>query len=146
LGAFTVALTVAPDSPITQVAEVSIVPVVGPEVLAGSTRLKAGTAQKLVLNMISTATLTRLGYVSGNRMSNVMTRNTKLRRRAVRILMAEARLDENVAGSLLESAGGDLRVALVMSKTGRSRAQAEEALAMSMGVVGRAIESLAGKM
>jgi len=146
LGAFTVALTVAPDSTITQEAEVSIVPVVGPEVLAGSTRLKAGTAQKLVLNMISTATLTRLGYVSGNRMSNVMTRNTKLRRRAVRILMAEAGLDENVAGSLLESAGEDLRVALVMSKTGRSRAQAEEALAMSMGVVARAIESLAGRV
>jgi len=142
LGAFTVALTVAPDSPITQEAEVSIVPVVGPEVLAGSTRLKAGTAQKLVLNMISTATLTRLGYVSGNRMSNVMTRNTKLRRRAVRILMAEAGLDENVAGSLLESAGEDLRVALVMSKSGRTRVEAEKALLATKGVVAEAIKCL----
>jgi N-acetylmuramic acid 6-phosphate etherase len=142
LGAFTVALTVAPDSPITQAAEVSIVPVVGPEVLAGSTRLKAGTAQKLVLNMISTATLTRLGYVSGNRMSNVMTRNTKLRGRAIRILMAEAGLGEEVASSLLESAGGDLRVALVMSKSGRTRVEAEKALLATKGVVAEAIKYL----
>ncbi len=94
LGAFTVAVTCAPDSPITRAAEVSIVPVVGPEVLAGSTRLKAGTAQKMVLNMISTATMVRLGYVTGNRMSNVQTRNSKLRARAIRILMAEANLDQ----------------------------------------------------
>src|SRR5882724_8890313 len=68
LGAFTVALTCVPESPITRAAEISIVPVVGPEVIAGSTRLKAGTAQKMVLNMLSTATLVKLGYVTGNRM------------------------------------------------------------------------------
>src|SRR6195256_6590268 len=79
LGAFTVAVTCAPDSPITKAAEVSIVPVVGPEVIAGSTRLKAGTAQKMVLNMLSTATMVKLGYVTGNRMTNVLPRNTKLR-------------------------------------------------------------------
>src|SRR5438094_365904 len=67
-GAFTVAITCAPRSPITKVAEVSIVPVVGPEVVAGSTRLKAGSAQKMVLNMLSTATMVNLGYVTGNRM------------------------------------------------------------------------------
>ena len=83
LDAFTVAITCAPGSPITTVAEVSVVPVVGPEVLAGSTRLKAGTAQKMVLNMISTATMVKLGYVSGNRMTNVQARNQKLRARAV---------------------------------------------------------------
>src|SRR5207244_9189060 len=83
VGAFTVAITCAPDSPITEAAEVSIAPVVGPEVVAGSTRLKAGTAQKMVLNMISTATMVRLGYVTGNRMTNVLTRNAKLRERAV---------------------------------------------------------------
>ena len=71
LGAFTVGLSCVADSVITKVAEVSIVPVVGPEVLTGSSRLKAGTAQKMVLNMISTATMVRLGYVSGNRMSNL---------------------------------------------------------------------------
>src|SRR6266498_3131519 len=93
LGAFTVALTCVPDSPITRDADVSIVPVVGPEVITGSTRLKAGTAQKLVLNMLSTATLVKLGYVSGNRMSNLMPRNTKLRARAVRIFSAETGSD-----------------------------------------------------
>ncbi|MBA3256856.1 MAG: N-acetylmuramic acid 6-phosphate etherase, partial [Pyrinomonadaceae bacterium] len=85
LGTFTVAVTCVPDSPITQIAEVSIVLVVGPEVVTGSTRLKAGTAQKMVLNMLSTATLVKLGYVSGNRMINLQARNSKLRARAVRI-------------------------------------------------------------
>jgi N-acetylmuramic acid 6-phosphate etherase len=142
LGAFTVALTCAPDSPITRAAEVSIVPVVGPEVLAGSTRLKAGTAQKMVLNMISTATMVRLGYVTGNRMSNVQTRNAKLRARAIRILMVEANLDQGDASARLETAGGDLGVALVMSKTRCSRAEAERALLASKGVVRRAISAL----
>src|ERR1044072_2603211 len=79
IGAFTVGLTCVPDSPITRAAELSIVPVVGPEVLTGSSRLKAGTAQKMVLNMISTATMVGLVHVSGNRMSNLQARNTKLR-------------------------------------------------------------------
>jgi N-acetylmuramic acid 6-phosphate etherase len=141
-GAFTVALSCAPGSSITRVAEVSIVPQVGPEVIAGSTRLKAGTAQKMVLNMLSTATMIRLGYVTGNRMTNMLTRNTKLRARAVRILMAETGLDEAEAGSRLETAGGDLRAALVMSETGCSRAEAESALAKTSGVVKSAVEAL----
>src|SRR6266536_1204659 len=91
--AFTLALTCVPDSPITKVAELSIVPIVGPEVVTGSSRLKAGTAQKMVLNMLSTATMVSLGYVTGNRMSNLQARNAKLRERAIRILMAEANLD-----------------------------------------------------
>src|SRR5712691_9651743 len=118
LGAFTVAVTCVPESPIAKAAEISIVPVVGPEVIAGSTRLKAGTAQKLVLNMLSTATLTRLGYVTGNRMTNLQTRNAKLRERAVRIIVAETGLTEEAAGQTLQAAEGDLRVALVMSKSG----------------------------
>lgn len=121
LGAFTVALTCVPGSAITQAAEVSIVPVVGPEVLTGSTRLKAGTAQKLVLNMLSTATMVRLGYVSGNRMSNLQARNVKLRDRALRILQAELGLDQNAAENALDNAQGDLRVALVMTKSGASQ-------------------------
>jgi N-acetylmuramic acid 6-phosphate etherase len=141
-GAFTVALTCAPDSEITRVAEVSIVVVVGPEVIAGSTRLKAGTAQKMVLNMISTATMIRLGYVTGNRMTNMLTRNTKLRARAVRILMVETGLDEAEATAQLETAGGDLRTALVMSKTRCSRADAESALAKTNGVLKSAVELL----
>ena len=103
LGAFTIGLTCVPGSPITEAAELNIVPVVGPEVLTGSSRLKAGTAQKMVLNMISTATMVRLGYVSGNRMSNLQPRNVKLRERAVRIVMAETGVDEETAVSALEA-------------------------------------------
>lgn len=140
LGAFTAAVTCVPDSPITKVAEVSIIPVVGPEVVTGSTRLKAGTAQKLVLNMISTATMVRLGYVTGNRMSNVQARNTKLRARAIRIIMAEAGVDEEGATRYLINANGSLPVALLMAKEGCSLAEAELALRSVGGVVSRAAE------
>jgi N-acetylmuramic acid 6-phosphate etherase len=112
LGAFTVALTVVPDSPITEAAELSIVPVVGPEVVTGSSRLKAGTAQKMVLNMISTATMVRLGYVSGNRMSHLQPRNIKLRDRAVRIVMAETGVDQEAAAAALQDANWTIKDAL----------------------------------
>jgi len=116
IGAFTVGLTVVPGSPITEAAELSIVPVVGPEVLTGSSRLKAGTAQKMVLNMISTATMVRLGYVSGNRMSHMQARNIKLRDRAVRIIVAETGMDYEAASKTLEAAGNDLKLALKKTK------------------------------
>ena len=112
LGAFTVALTCVPDSPITQAAELSIVPVVGPEVVTGSSRLKAGTAQKMVLNMISTATMVRLGYVSGNRMSNLQARNVKLRDRAVRIVMAETGSSREEAIAALQAANWKVESAI----------------------------------
>ena len=112
LGAFTVALTCVPESPITRAAELSIVPVVGPEVLTGSSRLKAGTAQKMVLNMISTATMAGLGYVSGNRMSNMQARNTKLIDRAVRIVAAEIGLDQAAAQKELEASGWNVRATI----------------------------------
>ena len=111
-GAFTVALTCVPGSAITEAAELSIVPVVGPEVLTGSSRLKAGTAQKMVLNMISTATMVRLGYVSGNRMSNLQPKNMKLRERAVRIVMTETGVDEEKAAAALEDSKWDVQGAL----------------------------------
>ncbi|HEX8160586.1 MAG TPA: N-acetylmuramic acid 6-phosphate etherase [Pyrinomonadaceae bacterium] len=142
LGAFTACVTCAPASPITRAAEVSIVPVVGAEVLAGSTRLKAGTAQKLVLNMISTATMIRLGYVSGNRMTNLSPRNEKLRARAARIFAAESGATEDEARAALEAAGYDLPTALVMRRTRRTREDARGALARSRGVVERAVELL----
>jgi N-acetylmuramic acid 6-phosphate etherase len=141
-GAFTVALTCVPGSPITKAAETSIVPVVGPEVIAGSTRLKAGTAQKMVLNMLSTATMVKLGYVTGNRMTNVLPRNTKLRLRAIRIIMAETGLDAEASRAALESAGGDPRATLVMIKTGSSLEGATAALEASGGVIEQAISSL----
>ncbi len=139
LGAFTVALTSVPGSLIARAAEVSIVPIVGPEVIAGSTRLKAGTAQKLVLNMISTTVMIRLGYVTGNRMTNVQTRNVKLRARAERILAAEAGLNPERAKEVLDAAEGKLPVALVMSQTGCSRDEAAAALEASRGVLAQAI-------
>lgn len=145
LGAFTIALTCVPDSQITKSAELSIVPIVGPEVIAGSTRLKAGTAQKLVLNMISTATMIRLGYVTGNRMTNVQTRNVKLRARAERILMAETGLDEQSASKTLDAAEGNLPVALVMAHSGSELPAAKKALAASSGVVSKAVEALRKK-
>jgi len=145
LGGFTVALTCVPASPITKAVEVSIVAVAGPEVIAGSTRLKAGSAQKMVLNMLSTATMIRLGYVSGNRMTNLQPRNAKLRERAARIIMAETGVAESVAGEKLEAAGGDLRTALVMSRTGCELRTAKDALKASNGVVQKAIEQLGGQ-
>lgn len=141
-GALTIALTCAPDSVITKVAELSIVPVVGPEVLTGSTRLKAGTAQKLVLNMLSTATLAKLGYVSGNRMSNLRTRNSKLHARAIRIVVSETGLSESEAATLVDESDGDVSIALVRAATGCSVAAARSALEISRGVVLQAIERL----
>jgi N-acetylmuramic acid 6-phosphate etherase len=145
LGAFTVAITCAPESPITRAAEVSIVPVVGPEVITGSTRLKAGTAQKMVLNMISTAAMVKLGYVSGNRMSNLRARNAKLRGRAIRILMTETGLSEDAAATALDAADGDTQVALVMTRVGCEAEKAKKALANSKGVVQEAIKQLSIK-
>ncbi len=110
--AFTACVTCVPDSEITKVAGVPIVAVVGAEVITGSTRLKSGTAQKMILNMISTAVMIRLGYVKGNRMTHVQTRNVKLKERATRILMAERDVDSTIANSMLESANGDLQKAL----------------------------------
>src|SRR3989442_11827634 len=141
-GAIAIALTCAPDSPITMAAEIRIVPVVGPEVIAGSTRLKAGTAQKLVLNMLSTATMVRLGYVTGNRMTSVQTRNAKLRARAIRILVAEAGIDERGALETLEQANGSLPKALLMARQGCSLEDAERVLRAAGGVMSRALEML----
>lgn len=142
LGAFTIALTCVPGSQITAVADLSIVPVVGPEVVAGSTRLKAGTAQKMVLNMISTATMTRLGYVTGNRMTNVKAGNKKLRARSSRILMSETGLDEEQAERLLNKSAGDLRLALVMFETECDFDTAKAALAQANGVVKTAVTEI----
>ncbi len=142
LGAFTAAITCVPESAITHAVEVAIVPVVGPEVIAGSTRLKAGTAQKMALNMLSTATMIRLGYVSGNRMTNLSARNEKLLARARRIFQAETGLDEQAAQAAFTTAGNDLRIALVMNRTGRTRAESESALTAARGVVRQAIQQL----
>jgi N-acetylmuramic acid 6-phosphate etherase len=142
LGAFTAAVTCVPGSEITGAAEVAIVPVVGPEVLTGSTRMKAGTAQKLVLNMLSTAAMIRLGYVDGNRMTHMLPRNAKLRARSLRIVRAETSVGEAAARDALERAAGDLPVAIVMLRTGKSSEEARGALANARGAIPRAVDLL----
>lgn len=142
LGCFTACITCVPDSAITHAVDIAIVPIVGPEAITGSTRMKAGTAQKLVLNTISTVTMIRLGYVKGNRMTNVKSSNIKLKERSLRILMAETGLDETIASQLMVDAQDDLRVALVMKATGVVQQIAAAALSDNDFVVEKAIASL----
>ena len=117
-GAKTVAVVCNPKSPLGKAAHVAIVAEVGAEVVAGSTRMKAGTAQKMILNMLSTGAMTRLGYVYGNLMVNVSPKNEKLVERGVGILEKAAGLDRRAARKLLAAAGGRVPVALVMAKAG----------------------------
>jgi len=142
IGCFTACIACVPGSELTEAVEIAIVPVVGPEALTGSSRMKAGTAQKMVLNMISTVAMIRLGYVKGNRMTNVKSSNIKLKERSMRILMAETNLEEVEAKDLLESADWDLRKALVSEKAGVSIAAAEKALEETDFVVETAVAAL----
>lgn len=142
LGCFISCITCVPDSAITHAVDIPIVPVVGPEALTGSTRMKAGTAQKLVLNTISTVTMIRLGYVKGNRMTNVKSSNIKLKERSLRILMDETGFAEADAVSLLTAANGDLRVALVMKATNADEKTASVALERVGFIVKKAITKL----
>ncbi|MGD9627660.1 MAG: N-acetylmuramic acid 6-phosphate etherase [Pyrinomonadaceae bacterium] len=139
IGSFTACIVCNPESEITKAVDVAIVPVVGPEAITGSTRMKAGTAQKLVLNMISTAAMIRLGYVKGNRMTNMKPANEKLKERSVRILMAETGLDEPTAENLMSDAGGDLRVALVMNASNLDPEEARTSLEKNDWVVEKAV-------
>src|SRR6185503_8698869 len=142
LGALTVCITCNADTAIAKAVDISIEPIVGPEVIAGSTRLKSGTAQKLVCNMLTTLTLVRLGYVTGNRMTNLRTSNIKLRQRATGIVMAECGLNEEQAVAALEAAAWDLRVTIVMQKGNVSRERAQAALEQSAFAITKAVESL----
>jgi len=142
IGAATVAVTCNPDSRMAGAAGVSIAPVVGPEVIAGSSRMKAGTAQKMILNMLSTATMVRLGLVYSNLMSNLRATNEKLRRRACAILAEEAGISAEEAARVFEAAGEDLRVALLMARSSLSRSDAELLLESHGNSVRRALDSL----
>jgi len=141
LGCVTACITCNPGSPITESVDYPIVAVVGPEAIAGSTRMKAGTAQKLILNMISTVAMIRLGLVTGNRMTGVKPTNAKLVDRSVRILREETGLEEAKATELLSEAG-DLSTALVMARTGATVADAKEALAANGRTIERAVRML----
>ena len=138
-GAHTIALTCNPNSPLQRAAHFAIVTQVGPEVLAGSSRMKAGTAHKMVLNMISTAAMTRLGYVYGNLMVNVAPKNEKLLQRAIGILEQATGATHESATQSLKASGNRTPVALVMLAAGVTRAEATSALKKAKANVRRAI-------
>ncbi len=139
-GARTIALTCNYNSPLERAAHFAIVTPVGPEVLAGSSRMKAGTAHKMVLNMISTAAMTRLGYVYGNLMVNVWTKNEKLIQRSVRIVEQATAANHEAAARALKAAGNRTPVAVVMLAAGVNKSGAAAALKKSGGHVRNAIE------
>lgn len=139
-GARTIALTCNPNSPLQRAAHFAIITQVGPEVLAGSSRMKAATAHKMVLNMISTGAMSRLGLVYGNLMVNVVPKNEKLTQRAMAILERASGADPGEVRGALEASGHRTPVALVMLVAGVSRALAVAALRKSSGHVRRAIE------
>jgi N-acetylmuramic acid 6-phosphate etherase len=113
----TIAITCDPASPLAEAAEIAIVPQVGPEVIAGSTRMKGGLAQKMVLHSLSTAVMVKLGLVEGNLMANLATTSEKLRERAVRIVMALSRCDEKRAAELLAACDGNVSAAVARARS-----------------------------
>jgi len=139
----TIGLTSNRKSAMARHVKVLIAPETGPEAIGGSTRMKAGTAQKLALNMLSTTAMIRLGHVYDNWMINVAQSNEKLKRRAVKILQQAAGLEARTAEHIMRQAGDDLRVALVMAKTNEDRARAKSRLAKAGGKVRSAIEAAA---
>jgi N-acetylmuramic acid 6-phosphate etherase len=141
LGARTVAVVGNAGSELGRSADIEIVVDAGPEALAGSTRLKAGTAQKMVLNMLTTGAMARLGYIYGNLMVNVHTKNEKLVARGLGILEQAAGRNPESAAQALKAARGQVAVALVMLKTGLGRVQAEKKLKSFKGNVRKAIEN-----
>ncbi len=139
-GAATVSIACNPNPPIGDVSDVAIVAVTGPEIISGSTRLKAGTAQKLILNMISTAVNVKLGKVYGNLMVDVQPLNKKLLERAGRIVAEAAAVSVDDAARLLEAAGGNVKAAIVMAASGADLPEAQRRLERARGFVRAAIE------
>ena len=144
-GAKTIAVTCKRNSPLEKAADLAIVAEVGPEVISGSTRMKAGTAQKMILNMLSSGSMTRLGYVYGNLMVNVHLKNAKLVQRGVNILEQAAGVSSERAQEALNSSGNRLPVALVMLAASVNRRAAKRALKKANGHVRRAIALAASK-
>jgi N-acetylmuramic acid 6-phosphate etherase len=138
LPAFTIGLACVADSPVTKIVDLAITPVTGPEVITGSTRMKAGTATKLVLNMLSTGVMVRTGAVYGNLMVNVKPTNDKLIDRAHRIIMAATGCDRYAATRLLIEADS-VKVAIAMQLLSLPRSQAEEHLAVAGGSLSKAL-------
>lgn len=139
LGAITIGVSCTPDSELSRAAAIAIEPLPGAEILAGSTRMKAGTATKLVLNMLTTASFIRRGYVYGNLMVNVQPKNSKLVDRACRIIAQAAGVSRERAAELL-AVGGSVRVAIVMELAGAGKIEAENLLQSAGGRVSAAVE------
>lgn len=139
-GALVISLACNHPSPMAEIAEISIAPVTGPEVINGSTRLKAGTAQKMVLNMLSTGVMIRLGKTYGNFMVDVQPTNEKLRERARWIVEQACGLRPGEAAGLLEACGGEVKVAIVSHMAQVSPPEARRRLAAAEGFVRQAIQ------
>ncbi|MEN6411780.1 MAG: N-acetylmuramic acid 6-phosphate etherase [Veillonellales bacterium] len=142
VGAFTIAISCTPESAVSKAAKLAITPLVGPEVITGSTRMKAGTAQKLVLNMLTTASMIRLGKVYGNLMVDVRPTNGKLMERAKRIVGQATGVSRERAGEVLAQAGFNPKTAIVMLKRGCSAEQASRYLAAAGGYIRKAITTM----
>jgi len=140
MGGVTCGISCTPDSELSRVVDYPIEPAPGPEILTGSTRLRAGTATKMVLNMISTALMIRLGYVYGNLMVNVQPTNQKLADRARRVIESATGVDEKRAFELLEQSGQSVRTAIVMEKKKLPRDAAERLLSVSRGRISEAVK------
>src|SRR5664279_2431516 len=139
-GAHTAAVTCNHNTALAAVSDITVVAEVGPEVVSGSTRMKAATAQKMILNMITTGAMTRLGYVYENLMVNVHMQNSKLVERGINMLMRACKIDRETAVNTIKSAGRSVPVALVMLKAGVDKPEAVRRLAKSDGNVRLAIE------
>jgi N-acetylmuramic acid 6-phosphate etherase len=139
IGALTAGISCTPDSELSRAVEFPMEPKPGPEILTGSTRLRAGTATKMVLNMISTGVMIKLGYVYGNLMVNVQPTNKKLEDRARRIIAQAAGVTQDRAAELLEESGRSVRTAIVMEKKKVSRGEAEELLREARGKLQEAL-------
>lgn len=144
-GAHTVLVSANPASPLARYADLHVAPDTGPEVVTGSTRMKAGTAQKLVLNAFSTATMVRLGRTYSNLMTDMLPRNDKLRDRQLRILADATGADSDRCRGALLDAGGDARVAVVMLLAGTGADHARRALHEARGHVHAALTALDGR-
>jgi N-acetylmuramic acid 6-phosphate etherase len=138
LGARTMVVACTPlTADVTRLVDVAIVAITGPEVVTGSTRLKAGTATKMILNMITTGAMIRLGKTWGNLMVDLQATNLKLKDRSERILMETCRISRDDARTLLESAGGSVKVAIVMHRTSVARDEAIRRIAEAGGLIRR---------
>jgi N-acetylmuramic acid 6-phosphate etherase len=141
-GARTACITCNQDTPLAEASDIAIIAEVGPEVVSGSTRMKAASSQKMITNMITTGAMTRLGYVYENLMVNVHMQNSKLVERGIHMLMRACDIDRDQAVEVIKSAGRSVPVALVMLKAGVDKPEAVRRLANSDGNVRRAIEDL----